>query len=88
MVKMFAGSVAVQRSDSGDFSTTEQHFDTLMPADSELPMDPSTCVFWCAVALGALVKGRPIESVRNGSQHMLLRRQQYMKFHSGQADSK
>ena len=30
----------------------------------ELPMDPSTCMFWCAVALGALVKGSPVESVR------------------------
>lgn len=29
----------------------------------ELPTDPSTCVFWCAVALGSLVKGSPIESV-------------------------
>lgn len=29
----------------------------------ELPVDPSTCVFWCAVALGALIKGSPIESV-------------------------
>lgn len=29
----------------------------------ELPMAPSTCIFWCAVALGALVKGSPIESV-------------------------
>ncbi|CAM9144154.1 unnamed protein product [Ectocarpus sp. 8 AP-2014] len=28
----------------------------------QLPMDPSTCIFWCAVALGALVKGCPIES--------------------------
>ena len=31
----------------------------------QLPMDPSTCIFWCAVALGALVKGNPIESVRD-----------------------
>ena len=30
----------------------------------ELPMGPSTCIFWCAVALGALVKGSPVESVR------------------------
>lgn len=29
----------------------------------EPPMNPSTCIFWCAVALGALVKGAPIESV-------------------------
>eukprot|EP00903_Cladosiphon_okamuranus_P015987 g14765.t2 len=28
-----------------------------------LPMEPSTCVFWCAVALGALVTGRATESV-------------------------
>lgn len=31
----------------------------------QLPMDPSTCIFWCAVALGALVKGCPVESVRS-----------------------
>ncbi|CBJ29983.1 hypothetical protein Esi_0170_0014 [Ectocarpus siliculosus] len=30
---------------------------------TQLPMDPSTCIFWCAVALGALVKGNPLESV-------------------------
>lgn len=29
-----------------------------------LPVDPSSCTFWCTVAMGALVKGRPIESVR------------------------
>lgn len=29
-----------------------------------LPMDPSTCIFWCAVALGALVKGSPVLVVR------------------------
>lgn len=29
----------------------------------ELPVGPSTCVFWCAVALGALVGGNPLESV-------------------------
>eukprot|EP00752_Nemacystus_decipiens_P011601 g10302.t1 len=28
-----------------------------------LPVDPSKCMFWCAVALGALVKGFPVESV-------------------------
>ena len=28
-----------------------------------LPMDPSTCVFWCAVALGALVRGSPFKTV-------------------------
>ena len=29
----------------------------------DLPMDPSTCIFWCAVALGAFVRGSPIETV-------------------------
>jgi len=28
-----------------------------------LPMDPSSCIFWCAVAVGALVRGSPIETV-------------------------
>lgn len=32
--------------------------------ESLLPMDPSTCTFWCAIALGALAKGSPVESVR------------------------
>lgn len=30
----------------------------------ELPKDPSSCTFWCAVALGALAKGSSVESVR------------------------
>ncbi|CAM9607863.1 unnamed protein product, partial [Laminaria digitata] len=46
LVKMFAGSVSVQHSDSGDYSTTEKYFDSTMPAESGLPVDPSTCVFW------------------------------------------
>lgn len=32
--------------------------------EPQLPMDPSTCTFWCAIALGALAKGCPVESVR------------------------
>ncbi|CAN0090205.1 unnamed protein product [Ectocarpus sp. 4 AP-2014] len=31
--------------------------------EPQLPMDPSTCTFWCAIALGALAKGCPVESV-------------------------
>ena len=52
----------------------ERHesFDDMAPEDilnpslrgHQLPKDLSTCIFWCAVALGALVKGNPIESVR------------------------
>jgi len=27
------------------------------------PADPSACTFWCAVAMGAILKGSPVESV-------------------------
>ncbi|CAM9545027.1 unnamed protein product, partial [Hapterophycus canaliculatus] len=33
-----------------------------------LPKDPSVCTFWCAVALGALAKGSPVESVASYAQ--------------------
>ena len=69
---MFVGPASLEHSQHGDYSTTDhQHFDTLMTTDSQVPVGPSTCVFWCAVALGALVKGRPIESVRNGLQYYI-----------------
>lgn len=46
--------------------------DSLNPSlrGHQLPKDPTTCVFWCAVALGALVKGNPIESVRTRSNQV------------------
>lgn len=28
-----------------------------------LPVDPASCTFWCSVAMGALVKGCPVDSV-------------------------
>ncbi|CBJ32794.1 expressed unknown protein [Ectocarpus siliculosus] len=34
----------------------------------QIPMNPSSCTFWCAIALGALVKGHPIGSVTKYSQ--------------------
>ncbi|CAN0152026.1 unnamed protein product [Ectocarpus sp. 4 AP-2014] len=37
-------------------------------ARNQLAMDPSACTFWCAVALGALAKGNPIESVTSYAQ--------------------
>ncbi|CAM9555961.1 unnamed protein product [Ectocarpus fasciculatus] len=37
-------------------------------AGNQLPMDPSACTFWCAVALGALAKGSPFESVASYAQ--------------------
>ncbi|CAN0152434.1 unnamed protein product [Scytosiphon promiscuus] len=30
---------------------------------SQLPEDPSLCIFWCAVAMGALAKGSPFDMV-------------------------
>lgn len=68
MVKMFVvnSSSSVQYLDTGDDSPTEQSFGTIVPASSPVPVDPSTCVFWSAIALGSLVKGRPVESVRDG----------------------
>lgn len=30
---------------------------------SQLPKDSSRCTFWCAIAVGALAKGSPVESV-------------------------
>ena len=68
LVTMFAGSVPVRHSEHGDYSTTEQHVNALMSADNHRPVDPSTCVFWSAIALGSLVQGRPVESVRNDGQ--------------------
>ncbi|CAM9157382.1 unnamed protein product [Hapterophycus canaliculatus] len=45
---------------------------TLIPGegigDTLRPADPSACTFWCAVAMGALAKGRPIESVTTYAQ--------------------
>ena len=29
-----------------------------------MPRDPSTCALWCAIALGALVRGYPLGQVR------------------------
>lgn len=29
--------------------------------------DPSTCVFWCAIAIGGLAKGQQLEEVRDCS---------------------
>ncbi|CAM9336970.1 unnamed protein product, partial [Hapterophycus canaliculatus] len=46
--------------------------DTLIPeggvGDTSRPVDPSACTFWCAVAMGALAEGRPIEAVATYAQ--------------------
>ena len=66
MVKMMS---ALQR--SGGDGDQQGRFDEMVEGANwskaseghQLPMNPATCTFWCAIALGALVKGRPIESV-------------------------
>eukprot|EP00752_Nemacystus_decipiens_P010138 g9034.t1 len=61
---------AIQQPAGDDCAETEA-FDAMARAGNLITafganqptMSPSTCIFWCAVALGALVKGYPIESV-------------------------
>lgn len=43
----------------GDVSSSD-----IFPVGSSSSSDLSVCSFWCAVALGGLVQGRPVESVR------------------------
>eukprot|EP00752_Nemacystus_decipiens_P005052 g4587.t1 len=49
-----------------------------------LLIGPSICIFWCAVALGALVKGSPIESVAIYTQRAT---DALAQSHSGPADA-
>ncbi|CAM9549099.1 unnamed protein product [Ectocarpus sp. 12 AP-2014] len=60
----------------GDLSKTS--------AGNQLLMDPSACTFWCAVALGALAKGCPIESVTSYAQ---LAQEALANSNSGPADT-
>ncbi|CBN75492.1 hypothetical protein Esi_0111_0038 [Ectocarpus siliculosus] len=60
----------------GDLSKTS--------ARNQFPMDPSACTSWCAVALGALVKGSPIESVTSYAQ---LAQEALAKSNSGPGDA-
>ncbi|CBN75493.1 expressed unknown protein [Ectocarpus siliculosus] len=60
----------------GDLSKTS--------ARNQFPMDPSACTFWCAVALGALAKGSPIESVTSYAQ---LAQEALAKSNSGPGDA-
>lgn len=77
MVKIMYGSIMPQRPAIASYGNGDD--DTLAalllsPGDGPLQQaqrgvvvstgDASTCIFWCAVALGGLVRGRPIPSVR------------------------
>lgn len=73
LVEMMARPATEQPSGSmlhwveqGQFDTIASQGSSSSPASegNELPTDPPACILWCAVALGALVQGNPVESVR------------------------
>ncbi|CAN0188031.1 unnamed protein product [Ectocarpus sp. 4 AP-2014] len=77
MVTIMLPPASSQQSVFGDDCDERGHyFEAVAPwgdlsktsARNLLPMDPSACTFWCAVALGALLKGSPIESVTSYAQ--------------------
>lgn len=48
----------------GSSHLPEGYWDQAVPSGhGTLPHDPSMCLLWCAVALGALVRGCPLENV-------------------------
>lgn len=84
MVKIMTAPRPGRTPEEGDRSHVgADEVDALTPSDDStrttddghVPMDPSTCTFWCTVALGALVRGQPLESVRQDDS--CLRRSTY-----------
>lgn len=71
MVKIMATPVTLPEAGFCSYCDEAEELDPIADAgDSRnallgrrLLADPLTCVFWCAVALGALVKGRSVKSV-------------------------
>ncbi|CAN0200762.1 unnamed protein product [Ectocarpus sp. 8 AP-2014] len=77
-------TVGADCGDEGPFDAVESGADWIKASErNQLPMDPSTCTFWCAIALGALAKGSPIESV---SKYCELAQEALPKNDSGPAD--
>ncbi|CAM9928714.1 unnamed protein product [Ectocarpus sp. 12 AP-2014] len=73
MVKMMVTPSPLQKSafgrdcDEDDVLVRKGDF-WMLSAQNQLDTGPSTCAFWCAVALGALVKGGPVPSVERYSE--------------------
>lgn len=74
MVRMMTAAAPRQRPDvGGDWNETGR-LDAIVRREdgsktsewTQLTMNPSTSTFWCAIALGAIAKGCPLESVRSG----------------------
>ncbi|CAM9586204.1 unnamed protein product [Ectocarpus sp. 12 AP-2014] len=76
MVQIMATPAALQRPAVGGGCDEEALFDAiargadLIKASEghQLPMNPRSCTFWCAIALGALAKGSSFQSVAKYSQ--------------------
>ncbi|CAM9151229.1 unnamed protein product [Ectocarpus sp. 8 AP-2014] len=76
MVKIMTSLSSLQQSVVGADYDAGGHLDAIARGEewikaserNQLPRDPSTCTFWCAIALGALAKGSPIESVSKYSE--------------------
>ncbi|CAM9627765.1 unnamed protein product [Ectocarpus sp. 12 AP-2014] len=70
MVRMMAPSTAEPELGALHSSFEHHHFDAIPTGDgitmgNQLSTGLSGCTFWCAVGLGALVKGSPVVSVGN-----------------------
>ncbi|CAM9689569.1 unnamed protein product [Ectocarpus sp. 6 AP-2014] len=77
-------SVGADCDDEGHFHGIESGAEWITTSErNQLPMDPSTCTFWCAIALGALAKGSPVGSV---SKYCELAQEALPKSDSGPAD--
>ncbi|CAM9235425.1 unnamed protein product, partial [Ectocarpus sp. 8 AP-2014] len=68
MVRMMANSAAQHQLGARHGAPDQGQFGAIFSEDgfttgNQLSTGPSACTFWCAVGIGALVKGSPVESV-------------------------
>ncbi|CAM9174909.1 unnamed protein product [Ectocarpus sp. 4 AP-2014] len=73
MVRMMTLSTAPHRPGVSHDAPEQCQFGAIFTEDgittgNQLSTGPSACIFWCAVGVGALVKGSPVESVGNYSR--------------------
>ncbi|CAN0140050.1 unnamed protein product, partial [Ectocarpus sp. 12 AP-2014] len=73
MVRMMTLSTTPNRPGASHDSAEQGQFGAIFSEDgittgNQLSAGPSACTFWCAVGVGALVKGSPVESVGNYSR--------------------
>ncbi|CAM9397705.1 unnamed protein product [Ectocarpus fasciculatus] len=73
MVRIMTRSNAQQQADETHESPEHSPIGVIsaeggIGAEHQLLIGPSACTFWCAVGIGALVKGTPVERVANYSR--------------------